>query len=176
MVEHVLGRFAEIDDPLGQRRRLDAVRHVLRVDRAGRVVVAADAADAAGDEVRVARVLALHEDAVAAKDRRGAVALGDLAVVEVDLGVDAEAADDPGDRIPVHLDQLAALIRAGRCGSARLCDVGHDRLLVRSADAAVLWDDSRSSASGPLCRHFGSLLSVLLRELAQRADHRAVDA
>ena len=78
VVEHVLGRFAEVDDPLGQRRRPDAERHVLRVGGAGGVVVAADAADAAGDEVGVARVLALHEDAVAAEDRRGAVALGDL--------------------------------------------------------------------------------------------------
>ena len=40
---------AEVHDPLGQRRRLDAVGHVLRVDRADRVVVAADAADAAGE-------------------------------------------------------------------------------------------------------------------------------
>ena len=109
VVEHVLGGLAEVDDPLGDRRRLDAVGHVLGVDRAGRVIVAADAADPAGDEMRVARVLALHEDAVAAEDRRGGVALGDDPVGEVDLGVDAEAADDPGDRIPVHLDDLRRL-------------------------------------------------------------------
>ncbi len=78
VVEHVLGGFAEIDDPLARWRRLDAERHVLRVGGAGGVIVAADAADAAGDEVGVARILALHEDAVAAKDRRGAVALGHL--------------------------------------------------------------------------------------------------
>ena len=107
VVEHVLGGFAEIDDPLGEGRRPDAEGHVLRIGRAGGVVVAADAADAAGDEMGVARIFALHEDAVAAEDRRGAVALGDLAVLEIDLGVDAEAADDPGDRIPVHLDELA---------------------------------------------------------------------
>ena len=107
VVEHVLGRFAEVDDPLGHGRRPDAEGHVLRVGGAGGMVVAADAADAAGDEVGVARVLALHEDAVAAEDRRRAVALGDLAVVEVDLGVDAQAADDARDRVPGHLHQLA---------------------------------------------------------------------
>src|SRR6185437_16026319 len=67
-------RLAQVDDPLAQVRRTDAVGHVLAVDRAGRVIVTADAADPAGDEVRVPRVLALHEDAVAAEDGRGAVA------------------------------------------------------------------------------------------------------
>ena len=122
VVEHVLGGFAQIDDPLAQRRRLDAERHVLRIGRAGGVVIAADAADAAGDEVGVARIFALHENAVAAKDRRGAVALGHLAVLEVDLGEDAEAAHDPGDRIPVHLHQFA-----GFAGSldVRCCNCAH---------------------------------------------------
>ena len=112
VVEHVLGRLAEVDDPLGHGGRPDAEGHVLGVAGAGGVVVAADAADPAGDEVGVARVLALHEDAVAAEDRRGAVALGDLPVGEVDLGVDAQAAHDPGDRVPRHLDELA-LARRG---------------------------------------------------------------
>ena len=103
VVEHVLRGLAEVDDPLTEVRRLHAVRHVLRVARAGGVVVAADAADPAGDEVGVARVLALHEDRVAAEDRAGAVALGDLHVAEVDLGVDPERPDDPGDRVPRHL-------------------------------------------------------------------------
>src|SRR5215472_6185917 len=88
-------------------RRADAIGHVLVVDRAGRVVVTADPADPAGDEVRVARVLALHEDAVAAEDRRGAVALGDRLGLEVDLGVDTQAAYDPRDGIPRHLGQFA---------------------------------------------------------------------
>ena len=65
VVEHVLGRLAEVDDPLAQVRRAHAVGHLLGVAGAHGVVVAADAADAAGDEVGVARVLALHEDAVA---------------------------------------------------------------------------------------------------------------
>src|SRR3984893_19152576 len=85
-----------------------AVRHVLVVDGTGRVVVAADAADAAGDEVRVARVLALHEDAVAAEDRRRAVALDHSLLREVDLRVDAEASDDACDRVPRHLDDVGA--------------------------------------------------------------------
>ena len=54
VVEHVLGRLAEVHDLLAERRRVHAVRHVLRVARARCVVVAADAADAAGDEVGVA--------------------------------------------------------------------------------------------------------------------------
>ena len=110
VVEHVLGGLAQVDDPLAEVRRADAVGHVLVVDRAGRVVVTADAADAAGDEVRVPRVLALHEDAVAAEDRRGAVALDDLLLLEVDLGIDAEAAHDPGDRIPGHLHKAGVLV------------------------------------------------------------------
>ena len=109
VVEHVLGGFAEVDDPLRQVRRTDAERHVLRIGRAGRVIVAADPADAAGDEVGVARVFALHEDAVAAEDRRGAVTLDHLAVGEIDFGEDAETADDSGYRIPVHLDDLLLL-------------------------------------------------------------------
>src|SRR6476620_9314890 len=55
VVEHVLGSLAQVDDPLSERGRPDAVRHVLRVAGARRVVVTTDAADAAGDEVRVPR-------------------------------------------------------------------------------------------------------------------------
>ena len=109
VVEHVLRGLAEVDQPLTEVRRLDAVGHVLRIARAGGVVVTADAADAAGDEVGVARILALHEDRVAAEDRRRAVALHHFSVLEVDLGVDAEAADDAGDGIPCHLDKLAGV-------------------------------------------------------------------
>jgi hypothetical protein len=111
VVEHELGGLAEVHDPLPQMRRLDPVGHVLRVHRADRVVVAADAADAAGDEVRVARVLALHEHAVAAEQRRGAVALDHLAVVEIYLGVDAQVADDARDRVPRHLHDVSGFGR-----------------------------------------------------------------
>ena len=107
VVEHVFRGLAQVDDPLAEIRGLDPVGHVLRVARAGRVVVTADAADAAGDEVGVAWILALHEYRVAAEDRRCAVALDNFAVLEIDLGVDAEAPHDPGDRIPGHFDELA---------------------------------------------------------------------
>jgi hypothetical protein len=109
VVEHVFGGLAEVDEPLAEVRRLHTVGHVLGVDRARAVVVAADAADAAGDEVGVARILALHEDRITAEDRRGAVALDDFSVVEVDLGVDAETSDDAGDGVPCHLHQLAGI-------------------------------------------------------------------
>ncbi len=66
------------------------------------MVIAADAADAAGDEVRVARIFALHEDAVAAEDGGRAMALGHLPVFKIDLGKDSQAAHDPGNRVPVH--------------------------------------------------------------------------
>ena len=104
VVEHVFRGLTQVHDPFAQMRRLDAVGHVLRITGTGGVVVSANPADAAGDEVRVARILALHENRVAAEDGRRAVALDHLAVLEVDLGVDAEAAHDPGDRIPGHFD------------------------------------------------------------------------
>ncbi len=117
VVEHVFRGLAEVDDPFAEVRRLDPVRHVLRVARTGRVVVTADAADAAGDEVGVARILALHEDRVAAEDRGRAVALDDLLVLEIDLGVNAEAAHDPGDRVPGHFNELAGFpLGGGRLG------------------------------------------------------------
>ena len=72
VVEHVLGGLAEVDDPLADVRRLHPVRHVLAVAGTGRMVVATDTADPAGDEVRVPRILALHEDRIAAEDRGGA--------------------------------------------------------------------------------------------------------
>src|SRR5262249_36204220 len=126
---HVLRGLAQVDDPLAECRRPDAVGHVLRVDRAGGVVVTADAADAAGDEVGVARVLALHEDAVAAEDRGAAVALRDSLSLEVDLGVDAQAAHDPGDRVPGHLHQLA--IPGGAAPGGVVLGGGH-RVALRS--------------------------------------------
>ena len=111
VVEDVVGGLGEVEGEVAQRRRLDAVGHVLVQARAGAVVVAADPADAAGDEVRVARVDPLHEDVEAAEDHRGAVALEHLLVGEVDLGVNAEAADDPRDRIPGHLLDHDFLLR-----------------------------------------------------------------
>jgi hypothetical protein len=111
VVEHVLGSFAEVDDPLAEMRRFDAVGHVLRIARARGVVVPADATDPTRDEVGVARVLALHEDGVAAEDRRRRVAFSDGSLLEVDLGVDAETPHDPRDGVPRHFDKLVRAVR-----------------------------------------------------------------
>ena len=97
----------EIDDPLGHIRRADAERHVLGVSRASGVIVAADAANAAGNKMRVTRIFPFHEDAVAAEDGRSAVAFGNFPVIEIDLGKDSKAAHDPRNRIPIHLDKIA---------------------------------------------------------------------
>ena len=115
VVEHEVGGLGEVERVVPERRRLDAVRHVLVQARARAVVVTADAADAAGDEVRVPRIDPLHEDVEAAEDHRGAVALEHLVVGEVDLGVDAQAADDPGHRIPRHLLDGDLLLDRGLC-------------------------------------------------------------
>src|SRR4029077_850116 len=154
----------------------DAVGHVLVVHRARRVVVTADAADTAGDEVRVARGLALHEDAVTTEDRRRAVALDDLLLAEVDLRVDAQAAHDPGDGIPVHLHN------AGTGGSTH----GSSLSLVCGAPArglALVMSQVLPSSPGFLVT--GEQVIALLapprllvgrlgREAAEGADNRAV--
>ncbi|MND01482.1 hypothetical protein D3C83_204920 [compost metagenome] len=57
--------------------------------------------------MRIAWIFPLHEDAVTAEDRRSAVALGNLAVFEVDFREDAQAAYDPRDGIPIHFHQLS---------------------------------------------------------------------
>src|ERR1700689_2050081 len=150
VIEHVLGGLAQVDDPLSQRRWFHAKRHVLRVHRAGGVVVAADAADSAGDEVGIARVFALHENAVAPKDGGCAVALGDFPVGEVDLGEDAEAAHDPCNRIPVHLDQVALLLidLLYRLGKSRHgCVLLLEILSVERSAFSTLWAGSQWSAS-----------------------------
>jgi hypothetical protein len=56
------------------------------------MVIAANAADAAGDEVRIAGIFPLHEDAVSPKDGRRAVAFGHFTVFKIDLGVNTQAA------------------------------------------------------------------------------------
>src|SRR5688500_17544956 len=81
------------------------------------MVIPTDPANSARDEMRVPGVLPPHEHAVAAKDRRGGVALHDLLVGEVDLGMDSEAADDACDRVPRHLDQAAAPLGHQACWS-----------------------------------------------------------
>jgi hypothetical protein len=100
VIEHVLGGLAEVDNPLAHVGWLHAERHVLRVDRTRTVVVTADPADATRDEMSVAGILALHEDAVAAEDRRRAMALDDLLLLKIDFRVDAETTDYASDRVP----------------------------------------------------------------------------
>jgi hypothetical protein len=73
------------------------------------VVITADAADAAGDEVGVSGVLAFHEYAVAAEQRGCALALHDFPVGKVDLCVDAQVSDDSRDWIPSHFDDVGRL-------------------------------------------------------------------
>ena len=64
------------------------------------MIVAADPADATGDEVRITRIFVFHEDAVSAEDGGRAVALRNLLILEIDLGEDSETAHNAGDRIP----------------------------------------------------------------------------
>src|SRR5207249_5144037 len=127
----------------GHGRGVAAEGHVLGVDGAGGVIVAADATDPAGDEMGVARILALHEDRVAAEDRRGAVAFGDLAVLEVDLGVDPQAADDARDRVPGHFDELARLGGGLALGCG---DGGHDVAPCAASALARIVRAARSAA------------------------------
>ncbi len=70
------------------------------------MVVAADPADSAGNEVCVAGILVLHEDAVTSEDRGGTVALDDFPVCEINLGEDPQTPNDSGDRVPGHLHNM----------------------------------------------------------------------
>jgi hypothetical protein len=78
------------------------------------MIVAADAANATRDEMRVTRIFAFHENAVSAKQRRGAFAFDDFTIVEIDLRVDPEIADDPRYGIPGHRDELSVTDLRGR--------------------------------------------------------------
>ncbi len=84
------------------------------------MIVAANAANAAGDEMSVTRVLVLHENAVAAENGRGAMALDDLLFFKVNFGIDAQAPDDAGDGIPGHFDGLTGLAGVICLGLVRL--------------------------------------------------------
>ncbi len=69
------------------------------------MVIATDSTDAARNKMGVPGILSAHEDAIAAEDGGRAVTLRDLPVGKVDFRVNAEAAYDPCDRIPRHIDQ-----------------------------------------------------------------------
>ena len=145
VIEHVLGGLAEIDDVLRLRWRRDPVGHVLRIHRAGGVVVPADAADPAGDEAGVARVLAFHEHRVTAEQRRRAVAFGHDPVREVDLRVDAEVPDDAGDRVPVHLHDLRELLPSSAAS-------GHPLIPSGSLLGVAGWAQVRVTRQDPALR------------------------
>ena len=116
VIEHVLGGFAQIEDPLAQRRRFHAEGHVLRVDGASSVVVATDAANSTCNKVGVPRIFALHKDAIPAKDGRSAVTLGHLPIIEIDLGENAQASYDSSNGsqfISTKFRRLAAALRSG---------------------------------------------------------------
>src|SRR5262249_30425694 len=121
VVEHVFRRFAQIDDPFTQMRRPDTVSHILSIAGAGGVIIAADAAHSARNEMSGPRIPGLHKTAVAAKDRWRAVTLGGLALAEVDFGIDSQTADDSSNRVPCHFDEIGV----------RLC-LGHDLALLYS--------------------------------------------
>src|SRR5947209_136443 len=70
------------------------------------MIVTADATDAAGDKVGISRIFAFHEDAVTPEDGRGAMALYDLPLLEVNLGINTQTSNDSCDRIPRHLYKL----------------------------------------------------------------------
>ena len=124
VIEHVLGGFAEVHDPFTHRRRTHAERHVLRVHRTDAVIVPANSADSRRDEMRVARIFAFHENAVAAEDRRRRVTFGDDFLLEVDLRVNAETADDPRDGIPRHIDQTRGSRFDPGSGKVFNCHIG----------------------------------------------------
>src|SRR5581483_4548529 len=88
------------------RRILDAIRHVLGINRACGVVISANAADAAGNKVRVARIFSDHEDAVTAEQGRSRMTFLHTTIAKIYLGEDTQVSDDPRDRIPRHFNKL----------------------------------------------------------------------
>src|SRR6476660_5180767 len=134
VIEHVLGCFTEIHDPFTKRRWLYSVGHLLCITGAGGVIVTADAADPARNEMGVARIFVLHEDAVAAENRRSAITFDYLFSVEVNFCENAETADDPSNRIPIHLDDVP--LRCG-CPSLRCGDYFRHKYLLLVATLSV---------------------------------------
>ncbi len=148
MVEHILRGFAKVDNPFAQCWRHHAEGHVLRIVGAGRMVIAANSANAAGDEMCVPRIFALHENAVPAEDRRRAMTLDDVFVGEINFRKDAQASDDSGDRVPIHLHDLLLLAR-GLCMSSRSC-AHRDRSFNLKLGPAVITGRQFSSGMPPL--------------------------
>src|SRR5580692_9718849 len=100
------------------------------------------------------------------------MALHHFALVEIDLRVDAEAADDPGDRIPRHLDEPRPAARGRRSG--HFLD-GHVTLLARCGVVRSGTGLIASREVATLVPPFGLLVERLEREVAERPDHAAVE-
>ena len=91
--------------------------------------------------------------------------------LEVDLGEDAQTADDPGDRVPVHLDQVAALgiLRAlGRGDGAH----GRGLLAVRKPGYSPWSARAADAASSAPCSPSGWSSTGARRSRARRATLR----
>ncbi|HEX2270791.1 MAG TPA: hypothetical protein VHH35_14690, partial [Pyrinomonadaceae bacterium] len=59
------------------------------------------------NKVSITRVFASHENAVAAKYGRGAIAFDNFAIIEIDLSENSQTPDDSGNRVPVHFHEVA---------------------------------------------------------------------
>jgi hypothetical protein len=70
------------------------------------MVVTANPTNAAGYKVGIAGVFALHKDAVTPENRGGAMTFGNLPVLKIDFGINAQTSHNPGNWIPGHFDQI----------------------------------------------------------------------
>ena len=167
VVEHVLRSLAQVQYPFAQWRGFDAKGHVLGIDSAGRVIIPADSADPAGDEMSVARILPLHEYAVTAEDRGRAVTLGDFPIVKVNFRENAEAPHDPSNRIPIHIDQIplfAGTVYTGlQCGS-------HGIVFLSSVGMRSIACRESRTGMAP----FRFFVYGRIRDPAESADHPAI--
>src|SRR3984885_744494 len=163
VVEHVLGNFAKIYDPFAESGRTHTERHILRVRRAGGVVIAADTADSTGDEVGVARVFPLHENAVATEDGRCGMALRDAASAKVNLREDPEAAHNSGNRVPIHLDEV---LFPGRSVLQSASNCSHLGSFGNSVGLWVIPGGQFRSWMPP----FGFLVDSCIGETAERSE------
>src|SRR6202020_2565107 len=132
------------------------------------------AANAARDEVRSARVFALHEDAVTAENGRRAVTLGHLPVFEIDFGIDTQAADDPRNGIPIHFHQAALRTIFGDCRVRYCC---HESKLLVKRSATVFsegtWPVS-GSEPGTGMPPFWFFIDRVIGDATERTDRRSV--
>src|ERR1700733_5910590 len=106
--------------------------------------------------------------------------LDDFLVFEIDLGVDAEAADDPGDRVPRHFDELAGL-PLGFAGLRH--DGGHRRYCSPPRGLCRSENEARRDLPGAACPgdQFGArmapprfLVEGAGRDTPQATNHASV--